>query len=82
MIPAVWRKSGLSARWVRGILSSDALFVKGEKERYEMARSVVEMRRAARDKGDSADSAEAEEAEFTTLFNEGIYYANMVRVPC
>ncbi|KAI0757436.1 hypothetical protein C8Q80DRAFT_1282594 [Daedaleopsis nitida] len=76
--PVVWRKGGLSARWVRGILSSDALFVRGEKERYEMARSVVEMRRASRTTGEFGESVEDEEAEFERLFNEGIYYANMI----
>ncbi len=68
----------MTARWVRGVLSADALFVRGEKERYEMARSVVEMRRTAREKGVPGESEEVEEAEFERLFGEGIYYANMV----
>lgn len=76
--PVIWRWGGLSARWVRGLLSSDALFVRGEKERYEMGRSVVEMRRAAIRTGDSGLSEE-EEAEFEKLFSGGVYYANMVR---
>ena len=71
-VPTIWRKGGLDARWVRGILSSDALFVKGEKERYDMARRVVEVRRTS-----SADCFD-DEAEFEELFNSGIYYANMV----
>ncbi|KAI0719101.1 hypothetical protein C8T65DRAFT_706473 [Cerioporus squamosus] len=75
--PVIWRRGGLSARWVRGILSSDSFFVKGEKERYEVARRVVEMRRVARTGDDSGESEEAEEAEFERLFAEGIYYANM-----
>ena len=77
--PVVWRRGGLSARWIRGIISSDALFVRGEKERYEMAKSVVEMRRAARALDDSGEPEDVEEAEFERLFTEGIYYANMVR---
>ena len=70
----------MSARWVRGIMSSDALFVRGEKERYEVVRSVVEMRRVARAKGVPGEPEEVEEAEFEKLFREGIYYANLVRV--
>lgn len=77
--PVIWRRGGLSARWVRGILSSDTLFVRGEKERYEMARSVVEMRRATRTTDNLGESEGAEELEFERLFAEGIYYANMVR---
>ncbi|CDO70937.1 hypothetical protein BN946_scf184829.g46 [Trametes cinnabarina] len=75
--PFIWRRGGLTARWVRGIISSDTFFVKGEKERYEFARSVVEMRRAAREHGVSGEPAEAEEGEFEKLFKDGIYYANM-----
>ncbi|OCH92670.1 hypothetical protein OBBRIDRAFT_790967 [Obba rivulosa] len=69
-VPLVWRRGGLSARWVRGLLSSDALFVRGERERYDMARTVVEMRRAE-------GVLEEEEREWDVLFAEGIYYANM-----
>ncbi|KAI0638951.1 hypothetical protein C8Q77DRAFT_1045670 [Trametes polyzona] len=76
-VPVIWRRGGLTARWVRGILSSDALFVRGEKERYEMARDVVEIRRAARVAGETGEPEEVEEAEFEPLFREGIYYANM-----
>ncbi|KAI0367497.1 hypothetical protein BV20DRAFT_970461 [Pilatotrama ljubarskyi] len=76
-MPVIWRRGGLTARWLRGILSSDALFVRGEKERYEMARNVVEMRRAARATGAPGEPAEVEEAEFERLFSEGVYYANM-----
>ncbi|KAH9945582.1 hypothetical protein B0H21DRAFT_744355 [Amylocystis lapponica] len=74
--PMVWRRGGLSARWVRGLLSSDSLFVRGEKERYDMAKTVVEMRRrAAKDAGLERD--DEEEREWTELFSTGIYYANM-----
>ncbi|KAI9059595.1 hypothetical protein FKP32DRAFT_1614086 [Trametes sanguinea] len=75
--PVIWRRGGLTARWVRGVISSDAFFVKGEKERYEVARNVVEMRRAAREQDMSGESAGVEEAEFERLFKDGIYYANM-----
>ena len=73
IIPVIWRRGGLDARWVRGVLSSDWLFVAGEKERYDMARSVVDMHRA---EGISLE----EELEFDHLFAQGIYYANMVRL--
>ncbi|OBZ79877.1 hypothetical protein A0H81_00294 [Grifola frondosa] len=64
------QKEKENARWVRGLLASDALFVRGEKERYEMARRVAELRRAG---GVLPD----EERELEKLFAEGIYYANM-----
>ena len=70
--PVIWRRGGLDARWVRGVLSSDWLFVAGEKERYDMARSVADMHRAE-------GLVPEEEAEFEQLFGQGIYYANMVR---
>ncbi|KAH8101367.1 hypothetical protein BXZ70DRAFT_932727 [Cristinia sonorae] len=70
LTPLVWRRGGLDARWVRKLLSSDALFVKGEKERYNMACSVVELRRRE-------GIVEEEEEEWKILFERGIYYANM-----
>ena len=70
-MPLIWRRGGLDARWVRRLLSSDALFVKGEKERYNMARSVVELRR-------KDGILDEEEEEWKILFEKGIYYANMV----
>lgn len=69
--PVIWRRGGLDGRWVRGVLSSDWLFITGEKERYDMARAVVNMRRS---EGILAE----EEVEFEQLFAKGIYYANMV----
>ncbi|KAI0793287.1 hypothetical protein C8Q75DRAFT_713058 [Abortiporus biennis] len=69
-IPSIWRQGGLDAKWARLVLSSDALFVKGEKERYNMARRVVELRRRV------AISDEDEE-QWKLLFERGIYYANM-----
>ena len=71
LVPTIWRRGGLDARWARRVLSSDALFVKGEKERYNIACSVVELRR-------KEGILEEEEDEWKILFERGIYYANMV----
>ena len=72
-VPLIWRRGGLTAVWVRALVSSDLLFVKGEKERYDLARAIVELRR-------SAGILEDEEVEWTKMFTESIYYANMVRL--
>ncbi|KAH9920276.1 uncharacterized protein B0H18DRAFT_1024540 [Fomitopsis serialis] len=74
-VPVVWRRGGLSARWARGVLSSDALFVKGERERYDMAKAVVEMRRGV--PLEEPEDADVEEREWEELFRTGIYYENM-----
>jgi hypothetical protein len=73
-LPPIWRRGGLTATWVRALVSSDLLFVKGERERYDLAKAVVELRR-------SGGILEEEEAEWAQMFIEGIYYANMVRDP-
>jgi hypothetical protein len=70
-IPCIWACGGLSAVWVAAIVSADAFFVKGERERYAFARSVVELRR-------KDGVIEAEEEGWATMFEHGIYYANMV----
>lgn len=70
-IPLIWRRGGLDARWARAILSSDLLFVRGERERYEMARAVLELRRQ-----DGVDGEE--EKEFFELFENGIHLMHMV----
>ena len=70
-VPVIWARGGLNAEWVSALVSSDALFVKGELERYEFAKSVVELRRR-----DGLD--ENEEEKWTKMFSQGIYYANMV----
>ena len=75
-VPVVWRRGGLSARWVRGLISSDALFVRGERERYDMAKAVFELRRSV--PPEEQEDAEAEEKEWEELFRTGIYYENMV----
>jgi hypothetical protein len=70
-IPRIWGRGGLDAKWISGLVSSDVLFVKGEKERYNFARRVVELRRV-----DGVD--EEEEEVWTDMFSNGIYYTNMV----
>lgn len=72
--PKIWSRGGLSAKWASAVLSSDLLFVRGERERYDLAKSVVELRRKD---GLLPD----EEAEWSNLFKHGIYYTNMVSSP-
>jgi hypothetical protein len=72
-VPLIWRRGGLTAVWVRALISSNLLFVRGEKERYELAKAIVELRRGA-------GVLEGEEVEWVKMFSEGIYYANMVRL--
>jgi hypothetical protein len=73
-IPGIWSRGGLSPEWINVLISSDALFVKNERERYNFARAVVERRRHA---GIIPD----EEAVWTDMFDRSIYYANMVSRP-
>ena len=70
--PLIWRRGGLTTTWVRALISSDLLFVKSERERYDLAKAVVELRR-------SEGMLEEEEVEWAKMFTEGIYYTNMVR---
>jgi hypothetical protein len=49
----IWGHNGLPAHWVRAVISSDALFVKNEIERYRFAKRVVELRRHGREKSRS-----------------------------
>jgi len=70
-IPCIWSCGGLSAKWVAAIVSADTFFVKGERERYTFARSVVELRR-------KDGIIEAEEEVWASMFEHGIYYSNMV----
>ncbi|KAG0699747.1 hypothetical protein DFH29DRAFT_935664 [Suillus ampliporus] len=69
--PVIWTRAGLNSKWVRQILSSDLMFVKGEKERYDLACAIVELRRRQ-------GIDEEEEKDWEILFREGIYYANML----
>jgi hypothetical protein len=69
--PVIWGRGGLSAKWAAAIISADTLFVKNEKERYNFARSVVALRRSDR-------ILEDEESFWAEMFEQGIYYSNMV----
>ena len=70
-IPLIWARGGLASAWIRELVSSDALFVKGERERYDLARTIVELRR-----GQGID--DDDEKDWEIMFRDGIYYANMV----
>lgn len=70
-VPRIWSVGGLPAKWVTAVLGSDSLFVKGEKERYELAKAVVELRRLQGVEDD-------EEEEWDKFFRTGIYYSNML----
>lgn len=69
--PAIFRVGGLSAKWVFAIVSADTLFIKGEKQRYNLARTIVELRR-------QVGVLEHEERVWKEMFEHGIYYNNMV----
>jgi hypothetical protein len=73
-IPTVWGRGGLNSKWIRALISSDSLFVEGERERYEFAKSVVDLRRRS-----GVD--DEEEEEWTRMFSSGIYYSHMVVSP-
>lgn len=70
-VPLIWARGGLTSTWIRELVSSDALFVKGERERYDLARTVVELRRRQ-------GIDEEEERDWDIMFRDGIYYTNMV----
>lgn len=72
LVPAVWGSGGLDARWVSALLSADTLFVRGERERYDLAAAIVELRR--RQQGILPE----EESIWSGVFERGIYYSNMV----
>ncbi|KAH7930602.1 hypothetical protein BV22DRAFT_1124870 [Leucogyrophana mollusca] len=71
VVPVIWARGGLNSRWIREVISSDAFFIKGERERYDLACAVVELRR-------SQGINEDEEKDWEIMFREGIYYANML----
>lgn len=87
-MPIVWGHGGIPAKFVAAILSSDALFVPNERERYQMARRILELRRetwqdASEDLPTPMDAVEEddwedEENEIAKVFAEGIYYSHMV----
>lgn len=70
--PKIWSVGGLSTKWVCAVLTSDHVFVKGEKERYNLAKEVFELRHA------QGQMSQEDEKGWSQLFNHGIYYANMV----
>ncbi|KAJ6539673.1 hypothetical protein B0H19DRAFT_1222802 [Mycena capillaripes] len=69
-VPTIWDRGGLSVAWVCALVSADTLFVRGERERYDFARSVVELRRRH-------GILQEEEDAWKTLFEQGIYYCHM-----
>lgn len=69
--PVIWRRGGLDPAWVTAVLSSDTLFVRGERERYDLARTVVDLRR-------QDGVLDDEEEQWAKLFEEAIYYENLV----
>jgi hypothetical protein len=70
-VPTIWDRGGLSVKWVCALASADTLFVRGERARYDFARSVVELRRRH-------GILQDEEDAWKTLFEQGIYYCHMV----
>ena len=71
-VPVIWDRGGLSVEWICALASADTLFVRGERERYDFARAVVELRRRH-------GILQEEEDAWTKLFEEGIHYCHMVR---
>lgn len=66
----IWRRpGGLDPYWVCAILSSDYLFVRGEKERYDLVVSIIEARRRT--------SGTSEESYWDRLLSESIYYEHL-----
>lgn len=70
-LPLIFRTGGLSAKWVSAIVCADTLFVKGERQRYNFARSVLELRRRE-------GIPQHDEHIWRTMFEQGIHYSNMV----
>lgn len=69
--PIIWRREGLSTECVRGLVASDALFIKTERERYNFAKSIVDLR---------SDTVVDNESEtiWREMFTTDIYYVHMV----
>ncbi|KAH6917136.1 hypothetical protein BKA70DRAFT_1177864 [Coprinopsis sp. MPI-PUGE-AT-0042] len=68
--PVIWQRGGLDAERICALISSDSFFVKSERDRYDFAKAVVEMRR-------KSGVLEGEERKWDMLFEHGIYYINM-----
>ncbi|KAL0950479.1 hypothetical protein HGRIS_007291 [Hohenbuehelia grisea] len=71
VVPSIFGRGGLDAKWIAALVSADTLFIRGERERYDFAKSVVELRRK------QSGIVEEEEEIWSELFRKGIYYANM-----
>ncbi|KAF9015404.1 hypothetical protein BDQ17DRAFT_1386144 [Cyathus striatus] len=69
-VPLIWRRGGLTPVWIAALVSADTLFIRDERERYEFARSVVELRR-------KDGILESEEEIWSDMFSKAIYYMNM-----
>lgn len=94
--PSVWGQGGIPAKLAASILSSDALFVPNEMERYTMARRVLDLRRAAWSaiveedaltssnvlvaEPEGLEAWDEDEAELAKVFADGIYYSHMVSI--
>lgn len=91
--PLVWAQGGVPANFVAAVLSSDALFVSNEMERYRMTRRVLELRRASwqamieeeqsrspsiAPEPEAIEGWDEDERELAKVFVEGIYYSHMV----
>lgn len=66
----IWnRPGGLDPHWVSVILASDFLFVRSERERYDLVIAIIEARRSASDI--------SEEHHWNQLIAESIYYEHL-----
>ncbi|KAF8807640.1 hypothetical protein BYT27DRAFT_6580338 [Phlegmacium glaucopus] len=68
--PVIWGRGGLDAKWISALVSADTLFVRNERGRYNLARSIVELRRRTGIHDD-------EEKIWTQMFERDIYYPHM-----
>jgi hypothetical protein len=91
---SIFRHRGIPASFLRGLLSSDSLWVKGEMERYEWTRKILDMRRQGweaewnathledADEGDEDEEGweewDEDEEQLGRVFADGIYYSHMV----
>lgn len=71
-VPMIWSPEGLSPHWIKALVSADTLFVRDEKERFELAKRVVELRRRL------DGVSERYEKVWRDMFDHGIFYANLV----
>lgn len=70
-VPVIFGREGLNAKWVAAFVSADTLFVKNERDRYDFARTIVELRR-------KHGVVDEEEDIWSHMFEYGIHYSNMV----